>query len=81
MALRHAHPTALAAGRTSVAAGHGGVGGRLVDEHEAIRIEVELALEPRLARSPHVRPVLLGRVARAFFREIPWRLKKRERLL
>lgn len=67
MALRHAHPTALAAGRTSVAAGHGGVDGRLVDEHEANRIEVELALEPRLARSPHVRPVLLGRVARAFF--------------
>src|SRR5215212_6507404 len=65
----------------SVAARHGGGGGGLVDEYQRIRIEVELALKPRLARRSHVRPVLLGRVAAAFFRVMPWRLKKRDRLL
>jgi putative chitinase len=81
VALGHAHPTAFAARSAPVAAGHGRVGRGLVDEHETIRIEVELTLEPRLACGLHVLPVLLGRVTRAFFREMPWRLKKRERLL
>lgn len=81
VALGHAHPATLAPWSAPVASSHGGVGCRLVDEHEAIRVEVELALKPRLARCPHIRPLLLGRVACAFFREMPWRLKKRERLL
>jgi len=80
-ALRHAHPAALATWSAPVAASHGGGGCGLIDEHEAVWVEVELALKPRLARGSHIRPVLLGRVARAFFREMAWRLKKRERLL
>ena len=80
-ALRHAHPAALATRSAPVTASHGGGGRGLVDEHQTVRIKVELALKPRLARGSHIRPVLLGRVARAFFREMAWRLKKRERLL
>lgn len=63
VALTHAHPTALAGRRTSVAAGHGGVGGCFIDEHEAIRIDVELALEPRLARSPYIRAATVRRAS------------------
>src|SRR5919205_3607723 len=81
MTPRHGHSAALAARSAPVAARHGGGGRGLIDEHEAVWVEVELALKPRLARCPHIRPALLGRVARAFVREMPWRLKKPERLL
>jgi hypothetical protein len=43
----------------AVEGARGRVGCGLVDEHEAIRVEVALALEPRLVRRSHV---LLGRV-------------------
>ncbi len=48
MAVGHAHAQSLAAGSPSMAARH--VGGRpgLVDEDQALRIEVELAVEPGL---------------------------------
>jgi hypothetical protein len=42
------------------------MGGGLVEEHEAVRIEVELALEPVQARGLHVVPFLLGGVASVF---------------
>jgi hypothetical protein len=58
-----------------VAPGHGGVDRGLVDEHEVIWIEVGSALRPRLPHGSNTRPVLLGRMARALFREMPWRSK------
>jgi len=66
---RHGHSAALAARSAPVAASHGGGGCGLIDEHEAVWVEVELALEPHLARCPHIRPVLLGRVACVFLRD------------
>ena len=47
-------------GRAPMRAGHVGRGPRLVEEHEAGRVEVGLARKPRLARRLHVRAVLLG---------------------
>ena len=49
----------------------------LVDEHQPVRIEIELALEPVLAPLQDVGAVLLGGVRRLFLRVIPWRAKKR----
>jgi hypothetical protein len=53
--------------------GPGHVGRRpgLVDEDQALRIEVELAVEPGLAPAQDVRAVLLTRVAGLFLRLIP----------
>lgn len=46
-----------------------------------LRIEVELTLEPRLARLRYVLTVLLGGVERPFLRVMRWRARKRDRLL
>jgi hypothetical protein len=43
------------------------IGGGLVQEHELIRIEVGLTLEPCQARRLDVLPILLGCVVGAFF--------------
>ncbi len=56
-------------------------GGHLVKENQAIWIKVGLAIEPVLARGPHIRPLLLGRVDSPFLRVIPCRVKKRDKLL
>lgn len=66
MALGRAHAAALASWSASVAPSHGDGGCRFVDEHEAVRIEIGLPLEPRLTGSLHVRPGLLDGVAGAF---------------
>jgi len=81
VALGHRDPAALAARCPTVTAGH--VGGRcgFVEEDEAIRVEVGLSLEPRLARFPHVLLLLLGGVRGPFLRVMPWRAKKRDGLL
>lgn len=78
---RDRDPTALSAWSPSITTGHLGVGGGLVEEYEAVRVEIELALEPRQARGLHVLSFLLGGVASVFLRVMPWRLKKRDRLL
>jgi len=64
--VRDACSQALAAAAAAVGAGH--VGGRpgLVDEHQPLRIEVELAVEPGLAASHDVGTILLGRVPGLF---------------
>ena len=54
-----------------MAARHVGGGPGLVDEDEALRIKVELAVEPGLASAQDVGPVLLDRMAGLFFRVIP----------
>ena len=43
------------------------VGAGLVDEHQPRRIEIELAVEPRLARAQNVGTVLFGRVPDLFY--------------
>ena len=77
MAVRVTHPQPLAPAAAAVAAGHVGGGPGFVDEHQALGIEVELALEPGLARVQDVGAVLLDRVPDLFLRVIPWRAKKR----
>jgi hypothetical protein len=48
-----------------------------VDEHEALWIEVELAVEPGPALFQDIGPVLLNRVPGLFLRVMLWRTKKR----
>src|ERR1700741_2064526 len=72
-----AHAQALASGATAVAAGHVGRRPGLVDEDQARRIEVELAIEPGPALPQDGGPILLDRVPGLFLRVMPWRTKKR----
>ncbi len=53
-----------------MAAGHVGGSPRLVDEDQALRIEIELVIEPALALPQDVGPVLLDRVPGLFLRVI-----------
>ena len=77
MAVRVAHPQALALGATAMAAGHVGGGPRLIDEDKALRLQIDLAVEPALTLPQDVGTVLLDRVAGLFLRVIPCRAKKR----
>jgi hypothetical protein len=60
VAVRNADAQAPAA--AAAAAGSGHVAGRpgLVDEHETLGVEIELAFEPRLAALQDVRPILFA---------------------
>jgi hypothetical protein len=60
-----------------MAAGHVGGGPRLIDEDEALRIEVDLAVEPFPALLQDVGAVLLDGMASLFLRVMPRRAKKR----
>ena len=60
-------------------AGHLGAGAGLVDEHQCVRIEIELSLEPRLAPAQDVGTILLGRMPGLFLSVIRRRLKKRHK--
>ena len=66
MAVRDLGAKPLALGRPPAQPGHLGAGAGLVDEHEMLRVEVGLALEPGLTRGVDVGSPLLGRVS-AFF--------------
>lgn len=57
----------LAPGRPSVPPRHAGGRSGLVDEHQAVGIKVELALEPGPVPAQDVGPVFLGRVEGLFF--------------
>lgn len=65
--VREAHPQPLALRAAAVAAGRVGGGPGLVDEHEALRIEIGLALEPALPLPQDIGPVLLDRVPDLFW--------------
>jgi hypothetical protein len=51
-------------------ASHVGGGPRLIDEDQALRVEIELAVEPALTLPQDVGPVLLDRVPGLFLRVI-----------
>ena len=57
--------------------GHLGGNGCLVDEHQPLGVEVNLAVEPGPSALQDVGAVLLCRVAGLFLRVIPWRRKNR----
>jgi hypothetical protein len=59
-----------------VGPGHVGRSPGLVDEGQALGIEIELGFEPGLAPLQDVQAALLGRVA-VFLRVMAWRAKKR----
>jgi hypothetical protein len=61
-----------------MAACHVGAGPGLVDEHQAVGIEVELTLEPGPALAQDVGPLLLGGVRGLFLRVMLWRSKNRQ---
>lgn len=67
VAMRNPDPKPLTAPAATVPTGHVRGGPGLVDEDEALRIEVELAIEPGLASPQDVRAVLLRGVGRLFF--------------
>jgi hypothetical protein len=54
-----------------MAAGHVRRRPRLIDEHQALWIQVELIVEPSLSLVQNVGSVLLDRVAGLFLRVIP----------
>ena len=63
MAVRSSHVQELAPGCAAVGAGHVDLGPGLVDEDQACRIEVGLALAPRSPSLEHIPSVLLTGVA------------------
>lgn len=71
MPVGHADPQTLAAQAAPMAARHVGRGPGFVDEDEAIGVEVELPVEPRLPAGQDVGAVLLAGVGRLFLRVIP----------
>jgi len=79
--MRHANPQPPTSGRPAITPGHVGRGPSLVDEHEPLGIEIQLALKPGLASLADIRPVLLGRVRGLFLRVILWRRQKRQSAL
>lgn len=66
VAVRDRRPAALSLRRASAQARHLRRRAGLVDEHEPVRIEIELGLEPDLALTPHVGTLLLAGVRRFF---------------
>ena len=62
VAVRKAHPQALAPGAAAMAAGHVGRGPGFVDKHEPLGVEVELAIEPVMPLAQDVGPVLFDRM-------------------
>jgi hypothetical protein len=68
VAVRHAGAQALAAPAAAMASRQVGRGPGLVDKEKAIRIEVELALEPGLAPLQDVGTILLRGMGGLFLR-------------
>jgi hypothetical protein len=63
----HAHAQALAAATAAMGAGHVRLGPCLVDEDQALRVEIGLGFEPGAAPFQDVRAVLLKRVPGLFY--------------
>lgn len=71
MAVWVTHPQPLAPPAAAMAARHVGRRPGLLDEHQPLGVEVELAIEPVLARTQDVGAILLDRVPGLFLRVIP----------
>ena len=66
----YAHPQPLAPAAAAVTARHVGRRPGFVDQDETRRVEVELAIEPVLARFQDIGAILLGRVTGLFMRDL-----------
>ncbi len=66
--VQHRHAQPFAAWSADIPARYLGAGTGLIDEDQRLRTEVELAVEPSLARSQDVRTVLLNRITGLFAR-------------
>ena len=69
--MREAHSQALALGAPAMAAGHVCRRPRLIDEHEALGLQIDLTIEPSPALAQDVGAVLLDRVPSLFLRVMP----------
>jgi hypothetical protein len=76
--MRQARPQALAARGTAAEAGHLRVEPGLVNEDQAIRVELRLAGEPGEPRFRDIGALLLARMSGLFFTVKPRRAKKRQ---
>lgn len=77
VAVGQSDPEPFASGTSAMASRHVGGSPSLVDEHEAVRVEIELALKPVPATSQDVGTILLRGMGGLFLRVMPWRAKKR----
>lgn len=71
MVMREAHAQALAPDAATMAADHVGDCPRLVDEHKALRLQIELVIEPVPALPQDVGAILLDCMASLFLRVLP----------
>lgn len=62
---------ALATWCAAVHAGHLGGGAAFIDEHQPLRVQVRLGVEPGLTAGSYVRSILFGSVRCLFFRVTP----------
>jgi hypothetical protein len=81
VAVRKRDAAAFTARSPTIATGHAGCRAGLVEKHQPVWIQIELACKPVLARGSHILPVLLSRVCGPFWRVMAWRAKNRDRLL
>ncbi len=77
MAVRHGHAQPLAAATAAMGARHVRARPGLVDEHQPVRVEVDLAIEPGLPPLQDVGALLLGGMGGLFLRVQPRRWKNR----
>ena len=77
MPMRHAGTQTLPARCATIEARHLGTGASLVDEDQALRVEIKLAFEPGLPTPQNVGTVLLRRMRGLFLSVIFRRAKKR----
>jgi hypothetical protein len=64
--MRHGGSAAFAAPSSSIAPGHLGRSTRFINEHQPLRLKINLGIEPGLPAAQDIRPLLFGGV-RGFF--------------
>jgi hypothetical protein len=62
---------AFSSRRTAVHPRHIGGGAAFIDEHQPLRVQVRLGVEPGLAAVGYIRSILFGSVRCLFFRVTP----------
>ncbi len=66
MTVRHGCPAAFSARRTPIEPGHLGRRPCFIDEHQPLRLKIDLGVEPGLPPAKDIRPLLFGGVHRFF---------------